>query len=454
MSAIAERLIAILGADQVSTRAADLTAAARDESSLPAGHADVVVWPDSTSAVAAVVSCAAEAGVAVTARGAGSSLEGNPTPLYGGIVLDLSRMNRVLTVRPQDLQADVEPGVVYAELNRQLRSDGLFFPPSPGGSSDVATIGGMVANNASGIYSTKYGGTRDHVRAVTAVTGAGTIVQLGNHCRKDSTGYHLLGLIIGSEGTLAIVTEITLALAGLPASSRRSAFAFADDRAAAATIADLLRYGIDLAAAEFLDRGTVAAINRFRNLALTEAPTLFLEVHGSEAILAETTPLIESVAEEHGGRPLALAPGQDPWAEVRHYASRAIQALDPAGEVVRADLAVPISGLPDLVDAGAAVSAQHGRSAFLFGHAGIGILHVLIPARRESPSEWAAAEAAKDELIDTALRLRGAVSGEHGMGFGNRQYAARALGPAVEFMKGIKLVFDPKGILNPGKIWE
>jgi D-lactate dehydrogenase (cytochrome) len=454
MPALVERLRQAIAAERVSTRPGDLEAVARDESSLPAGKPEVVVWPASTEEVASVIRLAAENGTPVTARGAGSSLEGNSIPTQGGIVLDLSRMQRVLAVRADDLQVDVEPGVVYAELNRQLRPTGLFFPPSPGGSSDVATIGGMVATNASGIYSAKYGGTRDYVRAATAVTGNGEIVRLGNLCRKHSTGYHLLGLVIGSEGTLAILTEITLALAPLPVGSRRWAFAFADDVAAAATIADLFRYGVDVAAAEFLDRATIAAVNGFRSLSLEESPTLLIEAHGSEAALAETTRTVETIAKERSARPLLLAAGQDPWRDVRHYTTRAIEALDPAADIVRADLAVPISTLPRLVESCAAAGAEYGRRIFLFGHAGIGILHVLIPARREATRDWQAAESAKDRLVSAAIELGGTVSGEHGMGSGNRKYAATALGPALDLMKGVKVVFDPKGILNPGKIWE
>jgi D-lactate dehydrogenase (cytochrome) len=411
-----------------------------------------VVWAVSTDEVAAVLRQASDLRVAVTARGAGTSLEGNPIPVAGGIVLDLSRMNRVLAVRPEDLQADVEPGVVYAELNRQMRPHGLFFPPSPGGSSDVATIGGMVANNASGIYSAKYGGTRSHVRQVTAVTGEGRVLRLGNRCRKDSTGYHLLGLVVGSEGTLAIVTEITLALAGLPAGFRRWGFCFTEDRAAARTIADLLRFGVDLAAGEFLDRATVRAINLYRSLALEEAPTLLLEAHGHEATLREVAPAVEGVAADHGGVPLALGADRDPWQEVRHYATRAVQALDPVSGIVRADLAVPLSALPSLVDAAAAAGVRRGRPVYVFGHAAIGILHLLIPARCDAV-EWAAAHAARDDMIEAALACGGAVSGEHGMGLGNRAWAERSLGPAVDLMRGIKAVFDPRGILNPGKIW-
>jgi D-lactate dehydrogenase (cytochrome) len=259
--------------------------------------------------------------------------------------------------------------------------------------------------------------------------------------------------VIGSEGTLAILTAVTLALAGLPAASRRWAFSFPDDAAAAAVIAELYRYGVDVAAAEFLDRATVRAVNRLRGLRLAESPALLLEAHGSEAALRDTAPLVESIAAEHAARPLGLPPEMDPWSEVRHHATRAVAALEPAAGVVRADLAVPISALPELVREASALGRRLGRGVFVFGHAGTGILHVLIPAP-SGGEDWEAAEAAKSDLVEVALGLGGAVSGEHGMGLGNRPYARRALGPALDLMKEIKAVFDPAGILNPGKIWE
>jgi FAD/FMN-containing dehydrogenase len=284
---------------RTSTRAADLDAAARAAASLPGTRPDVVVWPATTDEIAAVVRLCVEQRVALTPRGAGSSLEGTPIPVRGGVVLDCSRMADVVAVRPGDLQVDVQPGVVYAALNRQLKPHGLFFPPSPGGSADVATIGGMVANNASGIYSVKYGGTRDHVRAATVVTGTGEILRLGNRCRKSASGYHLLGLLVGSEGTLAIATELTLALAGLPAARRQGGFRFPDAGAAARATADLIRFGIDVAAVEFLDARTVAALNRFGRFGLAEAPSLLVEVHGSDAGVAE----VWEAADERCARP-------------------------------------------------------------------------------------------------------------------------------------------------------
>src|SRR5213078_1459696 len=433
------RILAALLPDRCSTRAADLAAAACDASSLPGARPDAVVWPLSTDDMVAVVKLAAAHAIPLTARGAGSSLEGNPIPVRGGIVLDVSRMVDVVAIRPEDLQADLQPGVVYAALNRQLRPHGLFFAPSPGGSADVATIGGMAANNASGIYSVKYGGTRDHVRAATIVTGTGEVLRLGNRARKSASGYHLLGLVVGSEGTLAIATELTLALAGLPQARRQGGFRFRDAGAAARATAELIRFGVDVAAVEFLDARTVAALNRFGSFGLAETPTLLVEVHGSEAGVAEAWAAAEDV----------LRGGGDAWS-IREHATRSIAALRPDTATVRADLAIPIGALPRLVARCEAVAAERGLAVHLFGHAGIGILHALVLA---DMAERAAAEAARDVLVEEALARGGSCSGEHGMGLGNRRYAAREHGAALALMQGVKQLFDPHGILNPGKIW-
>src|SRR5689334_14692299 len=432
-----------------SSRPADLETASRDASSLPGTRPEVVVWPASTDDVVRIVRLAATRRVPLTARGAGSSLEGNPIPVRGGIVLDCSRMAEVLAIRPEDLQVDVQPGVVYAALNRRLRPDGLFFPPSPGGSAEVATIGGMVANNASGIYSVKYGGTRDHVRAATVVTGTGEVVRLGNRCRKSASGYHLLGLLVGSEGTLAIATELTLALAGLPAAHRQGGFRFVDAEAAACATADLIRFGVDVAAVEFLDARTVAALDRFGGYGLAVAPTLLVEVHGSAAGVDEVWRATDEVVRAAGGEPAALADGRDVWS-IREHATRAIAALRPDAATVRVDVAIPIGALPALVVRAEAIAAERGLAVHLFGHAGIGIVHALVLA---DDAERPVAEAARDALVDAALALGGSCSGEHGMGLGNRRYAEREHGPALGLMRGVKALFDPHAILNPGKIW-
>jgi D-lactate dehydrogenase (cytochrome) len=441
--------LATLAPGRCSTHAADLDAAAHDASSETPHRPDAVVWPLATAEVAAVVRLAGRHAIPVTPRGAGSSLEGNPIPVRGGIVLDCSRMDAIVAVRPEDLQVDVQPGVVYAALNRALRSCGLFFPPSPGGSADRATIGGMVANNASGIYSVRYGGTRDHVRAATVVTGTGDVVRLGNRCRKSASGYHLLGLLIGSEGTLGVVTELTLALAGLPAARRHGAFRFADATAAARATADLVRWGVDAAAVEFLDARTVAAIAGFARIPLDAAPLLLLEVHGGAGGIAEAWRAAEDVVGAAGGTGVVLPDRRDPWS-LRELATRAIEAGHAEGATVRADLAIPIGALPALVARCETLAAERGVALHLFGHVGIGIVHALA---RVAPAARPAADAVRDALVDAALALGGACSGEHGMGLGNRRYAAREHGPALALMQGVKRVFDPHGILNPGKIW-
>jgi D-lactate dehydrogenase (cytochrome) len=449
---IVSALTSRLGTDRVSTARAHREAAARDESSLPPCLPDVVVWPESTEEVAHVVSEAVAARVPLTPRGAGSSLEGNPIPARGGIVLDLTRMDRVLAVNKDDLQVDVQPGVVYDTLNRTLRPDGLVFPPSPGGSGDVATIGGMVANNASGVYAVKYGGTRSHVLAATVVTGTGSVVRLGTRCRKNSSGYHLIGLLIGSEGTLAVATDITLSLTGLPQARRQGAFAFSGEAGAARAVADLMRYGIDVAAVEFLDGNTLAALNEFKQFGLVERPSLFVEVQGSRSVVDETWAAAEGLCCESGGEVIELSGGQDPW-EVRHYVTRAIQARRPEAKTVRTDLAFPISALPAMVTDAYRIAAERGVTLHTFGHAGIGILHALMLEDQGDESRWAAAQVVRDDLVRMALANGGSVSGEHGIGLGNRSYLVAEHGAAVDLMKQIKAVFDPAGILNPGKIW-
>lgn len=449
---LADDLTALLSPERVSTTPADLEAASRDESSCPPSPPDVVVWPLTTDEVSCVVHYAYVHSVPLTARGAGSSLEGNPIPVRGGIVLDLSRMDNVLAVHTEDLQVSVQPGIVYNRLNDQLKPHGLFFPPSPGGSSDVATIGGMVANNASGIYSVKYGGTRDHVKAATVVTGTGTVLQLGTHCRKTSSGYHLLGLLVGSEGTLAIATELTLSLAGLPQGKKQGAFTFPSEKAAVTAIATMMRYGVDLAAVEFLDRRSVAALNRFQGFGLAEQPSLFIEVHGSPASVDEVFATTAALCAEHQGTLIVLPGDRNPW-DIRHFTTRAIQALNPQAKTIRTDMGFPISRLPEVVEQSYTIAARHQVVLHTFGHAGLGILHALLREDPTHTARWTAANQAKDEIVTFVLSIGGTASGEHGLGLGSRKYAQQEHGAALELMKGIKQLFDPQNILNPGKIW-
>ena len=449
---LASELTSLFVLGQVSTNPTDLEHASHDESSCPPTLPEVVVWPRTTDEVVRVVRYAYEHNVPLTARGAGSSLEGNPIPVRGGIVLDLSQMNAIVAVHAEDLQVTVEPGIVYNQLNEQLKPYGLFFPPSPGGSSDVATIGGMVANNASGIYSVKYGGTRDHVKAATVVTGTGEVLHLGTRSRKTSSGYHLLGLLVGSEGTLGIATELTVSLVGLPQGRQQGAFTFPSEKAAVSAIAEMMRYGVDLAAVEFLDRRSIAALNRFQNFGLVEQPSLLIEVHGSPSSVKEVFAIVRTICEEHQGLLIVLPAARNPW-DIRHFTTRAIQALNPKAKTLRTDMGFPVSRLPEIVDQSYAIAERHGVILHTFGHAGIGILHALL---REDPADttrWTAANQAKDDIVSFVLSRGGTASGEHGIGLGSRKYVQQEHGAALELMKGVKQIFDPKGILNPGKIW-
>lgn len=450
---LADDLESLIVSNRVSTNPADLENASHDESSCPPSMPQTVVWPLTTDDVVRVVRYAYEQNIPLTARGAGSSLEGNPIPVRGGIVLDLSQMNAIVAVHAEDLQVTVQPGIVYNQLNEQLKPYGLFFPPSPGGSADVATIGGMVANNASGIYSVKYGGTRDHVKAATVVSGTGEVLHLGTRSRKTSSGYHLLGLLVGSEGTLGIATELTLSLVGLPHGRRQGAFTFPAEKAAVTAIAEMMRYGIDLAAVEFLDRRSIAALNQFQHFGLEEQPSLFIEVHGSPAMMDEVFAVVHTLCEEQQGTLIILPDGRNPW-DIRHFTTRAIQALNPKAKTLRTDMGFPVSCLPKIVEQSYAIAARHGVALHTFGHAGIGVLHALLREEPDDAVRWAAASRAKDEIVAFVLSLGGTASGEHGIGLGSRKYTRQEHGAALELMKGIKQLFDPKGILNPGKIWQ
>jgi D-lactate dehydrogenase (cytochrome) len=285
------------------------------------------------------------------------------------------------------------------------------------------------------------------------ITGTGEVLHLGTRCRKTSSGYHLLGLLVGSEGTLAIATELTLSLVGLPQGRKQGAFTFLSEKAAVTAIAEMMRYGVDLAAVEFLDRRSVAALNRFQGFGLEEKPSLFIEVHGSPTSVGEVFATARALCEEHGGSLIVLPGGRNPW-EVRHFTTRAIQALNPQGKTIRTDMGFPISRLPDVVEQSYAIAERRGVVLHTFGHAGLGILHALL---REDPTDvarWAAADQAKDEIVAFVLSVGGTASGEHGIGLGSRKYVQQEHGAALELMKGIKQLFDPKGILNPGKIWS
>ncbi len=370
-----------------------------------------------------------------------------------GLVLDLSRMNRILHLWPDDLQVQVQPGIIYDHLNNHLKNEGLFFPPSPGGSGDIATIGGMVSTNASGIYSIKYGGTREYILALDIVTGTGEVMKIGNRAVKRSSGYNLVDLIAGSEGTLAVISSVTLKLAGIPEDRLQSAYKFNDEIGAAKAVSEMCRYGLDLAAVEFLDRYLVIALNQLKGYGLSEVPCLFLEFHGPRTVLDANSTLADTICTELGGSKLELGEGHRPW-EIRHWATDAVKHLKPGYSIIRNDVAFPISKLPEMVEFCHQLGNQNHLDVFTFGHVGLGLLHALILARKDKPDEWRLAVETSNRIIKKTIALDGTISGEHGIGLGHKDLFEIEHGPGVELMRRIKRQFDPKNILNPGKIFD
>jgi len=450
---ILDTISTFIPADRLSTQSDQLQVASHDESSYAPVTPMLIVWPMSTDEVREIVKICNQTGAAITTRGAGSALQGSAIPVKGGIVVDLSRMVNIVNYWPEDLQVEVEPGIIYDHLNTHLKRDGLFFPPSPGGSGDIATVGGMVSTNASGIYSVKYGGTRSHLLALEVVTGDGEILRLGNRAVKRSSGYNLVDLVSGSEGTLAIVTKITLRLTGIPEGRKQSAYSFPSEGSAATAVSEMLQGGIDLAAVEFLDRHMTIALNKLKSYGLKEAPLLFLEFHGPDAVLDSNAELADSVCRELGATPLTLGEGQNPW-EIRHWASDAIKHFTPGLSTIRNDVAFPISKLPEMVTYCHELGEAHSIPMFTFGHVGMGLLHAQMLADPDNKAQWETANHLNHLIIEKGLEFGGTTSGEHGIGVGHKDLFVKEHGGSVDLMRRIKRQFDPHGILNPGKIFD
>lgn len=427
---------------------------ARDESSQPGQAPLAVVWAGEAEQVAALLGLCNRQRVPVTARGGGSSLEGNSIPSEGGIVLSLEKMDKVLEVLPQDFQCRVQPGVVYDELNRQLARHGLFFAPGPS-SGDVATIGGMVANNAGGLNALRYGVTRDHVLRLQVALADGSLVWFGTRAMKTASGYDLVRLMVGSEGTLGVVTEVVLRLHGLP--ERRTALArFPDLESAAGAVFEVMSSGILPGALELMDALSVAHVNQYKGWDWAAVPTLIFEFHGTPSGIEEETAIAQEVCNSLGalGFEVAATPAMRDqlWAG-RKEITNAEKALYPGHVMLKGDIAVPLSQYVPTVRQARALGEKYNLPVSIFGHAGDGNIHwhTLVPpddARALADGEQAAAD-----LIRFALSVGGTATAEHGIGLAKRQFLVEEHGPAVEIMKKIKQTFDPNGILNPGKMF-
>ncbi|WP_243611249.1 FAD-binding oxidoreductase [Shimia aestuarii] len=413
---------------------------------------DAVVFPKSTEEVAEIVKTCAAHKVPVIGFGTGTSLEGHVNAPAGGISIDLMEMNEILAVNAEDLDCVVQPGVTREQLNTYLRDQGLFFPIDPGAN---ASLGGMTATRASGTNAVRYGTMKDNVVCLEVVTPQGEIIRTGTRAKKSSAGYDLTRLMVGSEGTLGLITEITLKLQGIPEAMSSARVSFESLDAACQAVMMTIQYGIPVARIELLDTLSVQAVNAYSKLSLPEAPLLLLEFHGSESSVAEQAELFGGIAEEFGGTGFEWTTSAEErnklW-QARHDAYWAGVALRPGAKGISTDVCVPISRLAECVSAAQARLDELGFIAPIVGHVGDGNFHCLPLVDVENPEELAKADAFIGWLNDLAIEMGGTCTGEHGIGQGKRPYLVKELGGAVDMMAAIKRAIDPDNIMNPGKI--
>ena len=417
---------------------------------------DAVVWPESTADVSAVLAASNERGVPVTPYAAGTSLEGNATPVHRGISLDMTRMDAVLDVRPADFQVDVQPGVFGSAVDEAVGSHGLFFPPLPS-SGDISTVGGMIANDASGMQTVKYGEVRDWVLALEAVLADGTVVRTGSRAVKTSSGYNLTDLLVGSEGTLAVVTEATLELAGIPEQIRGGRAIFDDLDDATEAVMDAVQSGVDVAKIELIDAECATMANAYTGTDLPDAPMVFLEFHADHGV-GEEVDFCRTIFEAHDVSRFEMAADDSEmeslW-QARRELAFAEQAYDPDRDPIHpGDVTVPISEYPAVIRYAKELGDEHDVLVPCFGHAGDGNVHYTVLADRDDPDELSRAETVYDAVVRRAIELGGTATGEHGIALGKRQYLELEHGPeAVDVMRAIKRTLDPKDTLNPGKMF-
>jgi D-lactate dehydrogenase (cytochrome) len=442
-------------AERCSTSNAVCEQHGRDESPYDVTPPDAVVFAQSTQDVAFVVKLASEFSVPVIPFGVGSSLEGHLLAVQGGVSIDLSRMNKIVAVHPEDLTVTVQAGVTRTQLNREIKDTGLFFPIDPGAD---ATLGGMAATRASGTNAVRYGTMRENVLALTVVTANGDVVRTGTRARKSSAGYDLTRLLVGSEGTLGVMTEVTVRLYPLPEAVVAAVCHFPDVGAAVNTTIQLIQLGIPIARCELLDANAVRAVNAHAKLGLLEQPMLLMEFHGSAASVKEQAETVQELASGFGGEQFQWAATPEERTRLwtaRHHAYFAGMQIRPGCRTVTTDTCVPISSLAQCVTQALDEAKQAGVTHYTVGHVGDGNFHVAYLVDPTVPSEGEAAEVLNRAVVQRALRLEGTCTGEHGIGLHKQGFLVDEAGElAVEMMRTIKRALDPKNIMNPGKIFS
>lgn len=427
----------------------------KDESAFSIPPPSAVVFAESTADVAAAIKLAAQYKTPVIPFGVGSSLEGHLLAIQGGISIDVSRMNQVLRVNAEDLTVTVQPGVTRKAVNEAVKAEGLFFPIDPGAD---ASIGGMSATRASGTNAVRYGTMRENVLALEVVTASGEVIRTGTRAKKSSAGYDLTRLMVGSEGTLGVMTEITLKLYPLPEAISAAVCSFPSIEAAVRTTIQIIQMGIPIARVELIDINTVRMVNAYSKLGLEESPMLLMEFHGSPASVKEQAELVQEIASEHGGTSFDWATTPEARTKLwtaRHNAYFAAIQSKPGCRAISTDTCVPISKLADcLLESVAEVDAS-GIPYFLVGHVGDGNFHFGYLIDPNNPQERETADALNDKLVARALRLEGTCTGEHGIGLHKMDYLKTETGlGAVNMMRTIKHALDPDNIMNPGKIFS
>ncbi len=425
----------------------------RDESVHAPQLPDAVLHAESTEEVALVVRLCAEHGVPIIPYGVGSSVEGHVLAQQGGISLDLSGMNQVIAIHADDGDATVQAGVTRKQLNDALKGTGLFFPIDPGAD---ATLGGMAATRASGTNAVRYGTMKDNVLATTTVLADGRIMKTGGRARKSSAGYDLTRLLVGSEGTLGIMTELTVKLYPIPEAISAAVCTFPDIDSAVQTVIQTIQLGVPVARIELLDTLSLKAINLFSKTTLSEAPTLFFEFHGSPAGVAEQAQTVQAIADELGGANFAWATRPEDrsrlW-QARHDAYFACLQLKPGCRCFPTDVCVPISRLAECIAATSEDIAQVAIPIALFGHVGDGNFHLVVLVDTANEKEMTEAAWISQRVVERAIAMEGTCTGEHGIGLGKRKYLPLEHGEvAVDVMRSIKSALDPHNLLNPGKI--